>query len=249
MKTVAIIQARMGSTRLHGKVLEKLNGLEALGWTVRAAQATTGIDEVWIATSDKAGDDAVALWAELNKVPVHRGSEHDVLDRYAGAARVSGAEVVVRLTADCPLLDPAVVTQVVGLRAMTGVDYASNVDPPTWPDGLDCEVVTVPVLLAASREAVRPFDREHVTPFIRNNRSRFSARNLQAPLPGLAEERWTLDTKADLEFLVSTAKHLPRDRPPTYLEVLAVLDREPQLREINRGLVRNAACVDSISKR
>jgi len=248
MKTVAIIQARMGSTRLPGKVLEKLNGLETLGWTVRAARATLGIDQVWIATSDNAGDGAVALWAEQNNVPMHRGSEHDVLDRYAGAVRASGAEVIVRLTADCPLLDPEVIAQVVELRAVTGVDYASNIDPPTWPDGLDCEVVTALVLLTASREAVRPFDREHVTPFIRNNRSRFSTRNLEAPLPGLAKERWTLDTKADLEFLVSTAKHLPRNRPPTYLEVLAVLDREPQLREINRGLLRNAGHADSVSE-
>lgn len=248
MKTVAIIQARMGSTRLPGKVLEKLNGLEALAWTVRAARAAVGIDEVWIATSDNAGDDTVALWAEHNGVPVHRGSEHDVLERYAGAARASGAEVIVRLTADCPLLDPVVIAQVVGLRATTGVDYASNIDPPTWPDGLDCEVVTTPVLFTASREAEGSFDREHVTPFIRNNRSRFSTRNLAAPLPGLAEERWTLDTKADLEFLVSVAKQLPRGRPPTYLEVLAVLDREPWLREINRGLVRTATHVDCASK-
>lgn len=248
MKTVAIIQARMGSRRLPGKVLEKLSGLEALGWTVRAARATLGIDEVWIATSDNAGDGAVALWAEQNNVPVHRGSEHDVLGRYAGAARASRADVVARLTADCPFLDPAVIAQVVGLRATAGVDYASNIDPPTWPDGLDCEVVTAPILLAASREAVRPFDREHVTPFIRNNRNRFSTRNLEAPLPALAEERWTLDTKADLEFLASTAKHLPRGRPPTYLEVLAVLDREPQLREINSGLLRNAGHVDRVSK-
>lgn len=248
MKTVAIIQARMGSTRLPGKVMKKLNGLEALAWTARAARAARGIDEVWIATSGNAGDDAVALWAEHNDVPVHRGPEHDVLERYAGAARASGAEVIVRLTADCPLLDPAVIAQVVGLRAMTGVDYASNIDPPTWPDGLDCEVVTVPALFTAAREAVRSFDREHVTPFIRNNRSRFSTRNLAAPLPGLAEQRWTLDTKADLEFLASVTKQLPRNRPPTYLEVLAVLDREPRLREINRGLLRNAGHADSVSE-
>ena len=156
MKTVAIIQARMGSTRLPGKVLADLAGKPVLAWVVRAARAALGVDEVWVATSTAAADDAVAAWCKANGVSVHRGSENDVLDRYAGAAKASGAAVVVRLTADCPLLDPAVIAQTVRLRAMTGADYASNVDPPTWPDGLDCEVLTAKALFAAAAEATRP---------------------------------------------------------------------------------------------
>jgi len=170
MKTVAIIQARMGSTRLPGKVLADLAGQPVLAWVVRAARAATGVDDVWVATSTAAADDAVVAWCKANGVPVHRGSEDDVLDRYVGAAKASGANVVVRLTADCPLLDPAVIAQTIRLRAMTGVAYASNVDPPTWPDGLDCEVLTADTLVTAAAEATRASDREHVTPFVRNNR-------------------------------------------------------------------------------
>ncbi len=248
MKTVAIIQARIGSTRLPGKVLAELAGKPVLAWVVDAARAALGIDDVWVATSTAAADDAVVAWCEGNKVAVHRGSETDVLDRYVGAAKASGASVVVRLTADCPLLDPVVIAQTIRLRAMTGVDYASNVDPPTWPDGLDCEVVTVEALMTAHAEATRPSDREHVTPFVRNNRARFSAETLVAPLPGLARERWTLDTAADLAFLSAVAERLPAGRPPSYLEALAVLDREPRLRDLNRDQPRNAGFANSLAQ-
>jgi glutamate-1-semialdehyde aminotransferase/spore coat polysaccharide biosynthesis protein SpsF (cytidylyltransferase family) len=246
MKTVAIIQARMGSSRLPGKVLINLAGEPALAWTTRAAQAALGIDEVWIATSVATRDDAITRWAGEHKVGVHRGSEYGVLDRYAGAARASGADIVVRLTADCPFLDPQVVAQTVRLRAVTGAAYASNIDPPTWPDGLDCEVLTAEALFAAAAEATRASDREHVTAFIRNNRARFPAETLIAPLPGLNKERWTLDTPADLEFLSAVAERLPRGRPPSYLEVLAVLDREPKLRDINRDISRNVGFAKSL---
>lgn len=245
MKTTAIIQARMGSTRLPGKVLTELGGEPVLAWIVRSAQATTGIDDVWIATSDNIADDSVAAWATKHNVLVYRGSEHDVLDRFAGAAKASKADVAVRLTADCPFLDPYVIGQTVRLRAVTGVDYASNIDPPTWPDGLDCEVLTAAALFDAASEAKRPTDREHVTPFIRKNRARFSAETLIAPLPGLANERWTLDTPADFEFLSAVAARLPAGRPPSYLDVLAVLDGEPGLRVINSHETRNLGFIKS----
>jgi glutamate-1-semialdehyde 2,1-aminomutase len=247
MKTVAIIQARMGSIRLPGKIFAKLGGDIVLAWVVRAAQAALGVDEVWIATSENPADDAVTEWAGKHDLAAHRGSEHDVLDRYAGAARASEADIVVRLTSDCPFLDPQVIAQTVRLRAVTGAAYASNIDPPTWPDGLDCEVLTAESLLAAAAEATRLSDREHVTSFVRNNRTRFSAETLIAPLPGLAKERWSLDTPADLKFLSAIAEWLLQDRPPSYLDVLAVLDREPRLREINRAEERNAGFLKSVS--
>lgn len=247
MKTVAIIQARMGASRLPGKVLCALGGEPVLAWVTQAAKAASGVDAVWIATSENAGDDAVAEWANKHKVPLYRGSEHDVLERYAGAAKASEAQIVVRLTADCPFLDPQVVAQTIRLRAVTAAAYASNVDPPTWPDGLDCEVFTVEALLAAATEATRPSDREHVTPFIRNNRVRFPAETLIAPLPGLAKERWTLDTPEDFKFLSAVAERLPEKRPPSFLDVLAVLDAEPKLREINSDAKRNAGFAKSIA--
>jgi glutamate-1-semialdehyde 2,1-aminomutase/spore coat polysaccharide biosynthesis protein SpsF len=247
LKTVAIIQARMGASRLPGKVLRKLGDDVVLAWVTHAARSTCGIDEVLIATSRGAPDDAVAQWASDNKVSVYRGSEDNVLERYAGAAKASGADVVVRLTADCPFLDPQVIGQTVRLRAVTAAAYASNVDPPTWPDGLDCEVFTIAALNAAAAEATRQSDREHVTPFIRNNRARFPAESLIAPLPGLSGERWTLDTPADLDFLSAVAERLDCGKPPSFLDVLAVLDREPKLRAINAAERRNAGFAKTVA--
>ena len=237
----------MRSTRLPGKVLADLGGRPALDWTVRAARATIGVDEIWVATSSSPVDDRIVNWCGTNAVPVHRGSENDVLDRYAGAVRASNADVVVRITADCPLLDPMVIAQVIRLRAATGAEYASNTYPPTWPDGLDCEVVTAKALLMAASEALRATDREHVTPYVRNNRSRFPAETLVAPLPDLINERWTLDTPADLKFLAAVMSRLPADRVATYLDVLAVLDHEPALRDINRLEIRNAGFEASLA--
>ena len=241
LKTVVIIQARMGSSRLPGKVLANLSGLPVIAWVVQAVRRVTTADEVWIATTSAPIDDSLVDWCDQHKLPVYRGSEQDVLARFAGAIRASGADIVVRITADCPFLDPTVIDQTIRLRYVTGVDYASNFDPPTWPDGLDCEVVTAKALLEAANEAVRPQDREHVTPFVRNNRSRFSFESLIAPLPGLSMERWTLDTAADLEFLSAIARRLRTNCIPSHLDILAVLDHEPGLRLINRSERRNSS--------
>lgn len=165
MKTVAIIQARMASSRLPNKVLMDLAGIPVLQWVVRAAKAVPEVDEVWVATSTSAQDDPIAEWCEQNRIQFYLGSEEDVLARFHDTALASGAHIAVRLTADCPLLDPAVIRQTIQLRATTGADYASNVAPPTWPDGLDCEVFTVAALRTAATEACRRSDREHVTRF------------------------------------------------------------------------------------
>jgi glutamate-1-semialdehyde 2,1-aminomutase len=239
MKTVAIIQARMGASRLPGKMLAQLGDQIALSWIVRAARSAVGIDEIVVATSTAKSDDPIADWCDKNKVNVFRGSEADVLSRYADAARANKADVVVRLTGDCPLHDPAVIGAVVRLRKTANAGYASNVEPATWPDGLDCEVMTAKALFAAEKDATRKPDREHVTPFIRRNRVRFPAENLVAPLPGLSGERWTLDTPEDLQFLDAVAQELPKDRAPSFLDVLSVLDRKPQLRGINATHARN----------
>jgi glutamate-1-semialdehyde aminotransferase/spore coat polysaccharide biosynthesis protein SpsF (cytidylyltransferase family) len=241
MTTVAIIQARMLSTRLPGKVLADLSGMPVLAWVVRATCAAVGVDDVWVATSTAHADDAIAIWCKEHSVKIFRGLELDVLDRFARTALASAADVVVRITADCPFIDPSVIGQVIRLRAETGADYASNIDPRTWPDGLDCEVVTLAALSQAAKEAVRPSEREHVTPFIRKNRARFPAEALIAPIPHLWRERWTLDTSKDLEFLRAVAKRLPRTHAPSHLEILSVLDQAPELRRINAENERNVA--------
>ena len=225
----------MGSSRLPGKVLEDLAGRPVLDWVVRAARAVPGVEDVAIATSAEAGDDFLAEWCARAGIACVRGSERDVLTRYADAIRVLDARVVMRLTADNPFLDPAVCGQVLWLFESSGADYASNVDPAVWPDGLDCEVFKADALLCAAEVASRPFEREHVTPFLRHNRQRFSVRALPCPLPGLERENWALDTPEDLAFLRAVATHLPANRPPAFVEILRLLERDPELREINRS--------------
>lgn len=232
MRTVAIIQARLSSSRLPGKVMMELGGLPVIAWCVRAAQAIAGVDAVTVATSVDASDDVLAQWCEAQQVACTRGPLEDVLSRFAQAARAGGADYVLRLTADCPLLDAQVCGEVLQLLKHTRCDYVSNAVPRQWPDGTDCEAFTAEALYAAEREAAMPDLREHVTPFIRNHRQRFQVRSLPCPLPGLGTERWTLDYPEDLAFLREVVKHLPAGRAPSYLEVLEVLARYPELRAL-----------------
>ena len=246
-KVVAIIQARMGSTRLPNKVLADLADRPVLSWVVRAARSIRGVDEVVIATSTAAADDSIADWCQSHDVACFRGSELDVLSRFAGAATAHDADIVVRITGDCPFFDPAVGAQTLMLLQRSGADYACNNDPATWPDGLDCEVVRADVLATAEREATRPSEREHVMPFIRNRRGRFQIETLHNSIPGLAAERWTLDTPQDLEFLQAVAQKLTVDLPPAMTDVLAVLDTHPELRKINAQQARDEGFSKSIA--
>ena len=239
MTVVAIIQTRMGSTRLPGKMLLDLGGRPVLAWVVRAAQAVAGVDRVAVATSEGGADDVIAAWCAEAGVRCHRGPEEDVLARFLMAAEAEGADVIVRLTGDCPLLDPAVCGQALRLLKASGADYVSNADPPTWPDGVDCEAFTFAALKAAAAEARLESERGHVTPFIHNRRHRFRVRSLICPLPGLKGERWTLDDPCDLAILSALVPHLPADRPPAYIEVLEALDRHPDLRRLNDGIARD----------
>src|SRR5713226_40194 len=158
LRTVAICQARMGSTRIPGKVLMPLGGKPVLQWTYDAVKKADGIDEVVIATSTLPQDDAIARYCALNNINCFRGSESDVLDRFYQCAIAYAADIVLRLTCDCPFLDHNVITEVVRLRAMHEASYASNIDPPTYPDGLDVECFTFDALSRAWREATRPSD-------------------------------------------------------------------------------------------
>lgn len=245
-KTVAVIQARMGSTRLPGKVLEDIAGSTVLARCFAAASASRLTDAVWVATSTGAGDDAVARWCADNDVPVFRGSENDVLARMCEAARAAEAATVVRLTGDCPLHDPSVIDQVIWFYRATGADYASNTHPSTWPDGLDVEVFSMAALERAQREADLPSEREHVTRWMRANASQLKTETLICPLPDLHRRRWTLDTADDLARIRRIAERLEPGTPPSLLDVLAAedaLDGSPSLcvGDENADTQRNAS--------
>jgi glutamate-1-semialdehyde 2,1-aminomutase len=223
--TVAIIQARIGSKRLPGKTLLKLAGKPVLQWVVEAAKRVPNIDVVVVATPDA----LIEQWCKDEHISIVRGPEDDVLGRYATVARKYGADVVVRLTADCPFLDSAVISDVVRLREMRDARYAR-----AWgyPDGLDVECFTTEVLLEAAAKAVRIYDREHVTPYIQSTSIKRWADAL-CPLGDMSKERWTLDTEADFSFCARVAEHLRG--VPSYQAILYILDQYPRLREINNA--------------
>ena len=236
-KTVAIIQARFGSTRLPGKVLKPLNlgkseGGIVLDHAVARCRAAPGIDAVVIATTDRAEDAAIVAAAERAGVPVHRGPVEDVLQRYAGAAQMSDADVVLRVTSDCPVIDPAICGRVIALRAATGADYASNNMPRLYPHGLDCEVFTREALDRAEREAHAPYDREHVTPFLRREAA-FSRASLIGPGWPAMQHRWSVDYPEDYDFFVALFRLLPEDRIPDTEELLGILATHPEIVAIN----------------
>lgn len=249
MKVVAVIQARMGSTRLPGKVLMPLGGQPVLAWCVRAADAAPGVDAVWVATSTLDQDDVIAQWCADNVVHCWRGSETDVLSRFVGCANASGADVLLRLTGDCPFLDPQVIGAVVRLQKQTGAAYCSNVSPRTYPDGLDVECFTFEALAAADAEAARPIDRDCVTTWVGRNRSRFPAEAVINPIPGLQDERWVLDTAADYEFCKAIAARWPWDKgPPSQLDILSILDASPELRDLNADAIMNERFFDALAE-
>lgn len=234
-RTVAIVQARTGSSRLPGKVLRPLGGRSALSHVLARCAAVPGVDTVCCATTILAADDAVAAEAADCGATVHRGPVDDVLARYAGAAGEQNADVILRVTSDCPAIDPALCGVLVRLRAESGAGYAANNMPPSWPHGLDCEAFTLETLCRADSEATDPFEREHVTPWMRTSPDVVRA-NLEAP-PGLpAQTRWTLDYPEDYAFFDALYSHLPGGQSGYAMgQTLAVLAAHPEIVEINRN--------------
>jgi len=229
-----VIQARTGSTRLPGKVLEDLGGHPVLEWVVRAAQAATQIDTVIVATSTLAGDDVVADLADSLGVPVVRGSENDVLSRYVAALDAYPADAIVRLTADCPLLDPSLIDAVAGVWAAAPThDYVSTLVVRCLPRGLDVELVTARALRVVDRIAVG-HDRVHVTSLLYAVPTAYRLLGV-CVTPPANDLRVTLDTREDLALLRALVAELP-DAPPAWSDVVAVLRARPDLVAINSGV-------------
>lgn len=231
-RTVAIVQARMGSTRLPGKVLMDLRGETVLAHVVRRLQAVPGADAVCVAVPDKAEDDPVAEEARRLGALVSRGPEADVLERYRKAAEQCDAGMVMRVTSDCPFLDPEVCGALLRLLAESGADYACNNMPRGWAHGLDAEAFFRDRLELAAAKADRPEQREHVTPWLRTTPG-LRRVNLAGPGNGL-EYRLTLDFPADMAMFRRLHDHLPPPPAiPSYADILAVLDHHPEIATLN----------------
>ena len=239
MNIVAIIQARMGSSRLPGKVLMDLGGEMVLGRVVRRLQRSRHISKIVVATTTVPADEVIVAECDRLEVLCFRGSEHDVLDRYYQAARANAADAVVRITSDCPLIDPELVDETVEVFRDKHADYASNVFPRTYPRGLDTEVFSFDALDRAWREAREAHQREHVTPYLYEHPQIFKL----ASLSGAADYsryRWTLDTREDLELLRAIYSRFHGRDDFSWQEVLRLMEREPELAELNSQVLQKS---------
>jgi spore coat polysaccharide biosynthesis protein SpsF len=236
MKTVAIIQARMSSTRLPGKVLKVVAGRTILDRMVERVQKAKHVDETVVATTIDSSDDAIASWCVEAGVVCYRGSLQDVLDRYYQAAVLHHADIIVRLTGDCPLIDPDLIDAVVDALIKEKADFACNRLPPpmtrTYPIGLDVEACTFTALQHAWNEAIEKHEREHVLPYLYAVPGRFKVVQLNHSTD-LGKMRWTLDTPEDLKLLEQVYARFSGRNEFSWLDVLELFEKEPQLAEIN----------------
>jgi len=237
MKIVAIVQARMGSTRFPNKVMRPICGTPMIGLLLERLAKAQRIDEIVLATSEDQRNDPLASYARELGYTVYRGSEDDVLDRYCQAAKGAKADTVVRITGDCPLIDPALVDAVIARFLDSGSDYASNVSPPSYPDGLDTEVCSYQALERAWSQAKLPRQREHVTPFIRES-GMFSQVNVSYANDH-SKERWTVDEPEDFEVVRKVFEYFSPRRDFGWQEVLTLRNEHPEWFMTNQHLIRN----------
>jgi spore coat polysaccharide biosynthesis protein SpsF len=229
----------MGSSRLPGKVLREIGGLPMLGWMIERMQMSRLVDETWVATTTSMADDPIAAYCHSIKIPCFRGSEYDVLDRFYQTALRARADVVVRLTADCPFIDPELVDDVIEGLYLQDSDFCANRLPPpfhrTFPIGLDAEAVRFPALERAWREAETQYEREHVMPYFYDDPDRFSVTLLHSD-EDFGQYRWTVDTPEDLTLLQAMAASFNGKRDFSWYEVVEMYQRHPEWQSINAGI-------------
>jgi spore coat polysaccharide biosynthesis protein SpsF (cytidylyltransferase family) len=251
VRTVAIIQARIGSSRLPGKVLYELAGLPMIGFMAKRVQRIPGLDELVLATGEGERNDPLADIAQGLGIAVFRGSEDDVLSRFHDAAEANSADIVVRLTGDCPLADANVISDVLQHRAEHEFDYCTNVKPPSWPDGLDVSVFTMKTLRRAAAEAQLPSEREHVVPWMwkmssLEDGSLLTAGNVTAP-EDYSAARWTMDDAKDYLMLRSLAETMGSEALLTagWREIMNCISEHPEIAAMNAGAIRDAGLAQS----
>ncbi len=235
VNTVIIVQARMTSTRLPGKVLKQVLGKSLLEYQLERLQRVKLASRIVIATTTNETDQPIVEWCEIQGIACFRGSEHDVLARYHGAASLYQANTVVRVTSDCPLIDPAVIDQVIGhyLAHIADCDYASNCLERTFPRGMDVEVFSRRALDEAFLEAKEIAEREHVTPFIYRHPQRYRLANI-IYRENQGQHRWTVDTPEDFELVDKILNALYPTKPTfTLKDVLDLLRHHPDWADIN----------------
>lgn len=240
LHTVAIIQARMGSTRLSGKIMLNILGKPVLWHVVNRVSRAKLIDELIVATTTKTKDDVIERFCKENNISIFRGQEKDVLDRYYQCAKKYNMENIVRITADCPLHDPQIIDLVIERYEGGNYDYITNADPPSYPDGIDVEVFSFLALEKAWNNAKLSSEREHVTPYIRKNKNLFRVSNVENETD-LSEFRWTLDQEEDFRFIKTVYEKLSESKSDIFYmnDIVELIDKYPELLKINSNIVRN----------
>ncbi|MCK9631770.1 MAG: glycosyltransferase family protein [Methanoregula sp.] len=236
---IAIVQARMGSTRLPGKVLLDLAGKPMLVRDIERIRRSKKIDDIVIATTTKTADEKIISLCRDNEWNFFRGSENDVLDRYYQAAREYHAKTIVRITSDCPLIEPKIIDKIIEkfLTSEPDIDYVSNTFPlRTYPRGLDTEVMSFSALERCWKEELNPAYREHVTPYIYRNPDKFRISEVNNE-QDLSSMRWTVDTPEDFEF-VNQVYHRFGESMFSWTDVLDLLQKHPELLEINKEILQ-----------
>lgn len=243
---IAIIQARAGSTRLPGKIFKKIKDRPILRHVIERVKKSKLLDKVVVATTQKPADKETLLIAERCGVETFTGDEDDVLDRYYKAAKKFRGDTIVRITADCPLIDPAIIDSTISLFLKNHVDYASNVHPPTYPDGMDVEIFSFKALEKAWKEAKLKSEREHVTPYFWKNTKLFKCVNFENS-EDLSDLRMTVDKKEDLIFVNELLKKINLANP-NLKKIIEAIKKNPELLEINKKFSRNEGYEKSLKE-
>jgi len=237
LKFIAIVQARMGSTRLPNKVMKSINGVPMIELLLARLSQSKELDQIVVATSIDIKNKPLIEHVLALGYACEQGSEDDVLERYVSTANLHQADVIVRITGDCPMVDPNLVDESIRLFCLENVDYFSNINPPSYPDGLDIEVVTLAALEQAIRESDKPFDHEHVTPYIRES-GRFNSSGIQNN-EDLSALRWTVDEQADFEVITNIFTHFAPEIHFTWQQILELQRIKPDLFAANQQIIRN----------
>jgi spore coat polysaccharide biosynthesis protein SpsF len=242
-----IIQARMGSSRLPGKVLIKLNEKQStLDFILKQLSFSTLIDKTIIATTNLEEDFVIEQFAKNSGIECFRGDSDDVLDRYYNCAKKFQLDTIVRITSDCPLIDPQIIDQVIRKYQSDQYDYVTNTLIRTYPIGTDVEIFSFRILEKAWKNATLPSEREHVTPFMRNKKPDFRLANLEND-KNLSHLRWTLDRQEDLDLIKKIIVKIDKN-PILMNDILNLLSAEPDLVKINEHISQNEGMLKSLKR-
>jgi spore coat polysaccharide biosynthesis protein SpsF len=250
MTTVIVVQARMSSTRLPGKVLKPILGYPMLYFQLERLMEVKQASRIVVATTTSPADDLIAAFCLANGFEFIRGSEDDVLSRYAEVATQFDASCIVRITSDCPLIDPPLVDFAISVftTSKPPFDYVSNMIDPSWPYGMAVEVFSAKALLEANSEASQAAEREHVTPFIYWRPDRFRVKSITMT-PDFSFHRWTVDTAEDFELVERIFKCLYPINPHfRMLDVMTLLDKHPEWLFINRHIIQKSLPTPQLSR-